>query len=314
MADSRMGDQDMRIYFAGSFYKSIDDYIIHHHGARLLSYAYPRDVEKYCERIRNIGPYVSQDLIIDSGAFSVWNNNKSIDICEYIKFARIILNKYGYLFRSFHIVTLDVIPGEFGRSPSKEERKNAVFQGFKNLELMCQQFDNDYLIHVFHMYEDFDIINEILKAVDYIGISPSNYAELNLRRKWFDQVFHKLSPGVKTHGFGMTSIPLMNQFPWYSVDSTSAKITAGYGKIMTPFGIQHVSSRDGKSILNEKEYISKGILDYIEEMGANPDMLKSDSDSRHLFNTRFLICEEARMNENGKSHLVDYKRKQEELF
>jgi len=68
------------------------------------------------------------------------------------------------------------------------------------------------------------------------------------------------------------------------------------------------------SILNMKESVSKGVLDYIEEMGGNPEMLKSDYSSRWIFNVRFLICEEAKMNESGKTHLVDYHRKQGELF
>jgi hypothetical protein len=41
-------------------------------------------------------------------------------------------------------------------------------------------------------------------------------------------------PKIKVHGFGLTSLPLMLRYPWYSVDSTSWVITGRLGSIYVP--------------------------------------------------------------------------------
>ena len=41
-------------------------------------------------------------------------------------------------------------------------------------------------------------------------------------------------PKIKIHGFGITSLPLLLRYPWYSVDSTSWVLTGRFGAIFVP--------------------------------------------------------------------------------
>lgn len=57
---------------------------------------------------------------------------------------------------------------------------------------------------------------------------------------WGDTAWRLLCPGpsfvptVKVHGFAITSIPLMQRYPWYSVDSVTWKKMSYYGQILVP--------------------------------------------------------------------------------
>ena len=69
----------MKIYWAGAPTK-VDDYLIENHGNRLVTFAYPNDVKNYLNRIIKIDSLIDQNIIIDSGAFSVWNKNEKIEL------------------------------------------------------------------------------------------------------------------------------------------------------------------------------------------------------------------------------------------
>ena len=59
-------------------------------------------------------------------------------------------------------------------------------------------------------------------------------------KRWLDDCFdricdsHDRLPMVKIHGFGVTSIPLLSRYPFYSVDSKTWLDVAAYGKILVP--------------------------------------------------------------------------------
>lgn len=52
------------------------------------------------------------------------------------------------------------------------------------------------------------------------------------------------NPNVKVHGFGMTSLSLLPQFSFASVDSTSWIITAANGNIFSDYGIISLAEKD----------------------------------------------------------------------
>lgn len=61
------------------------------------------------------------------------------------------------------------------------------------------------------------------------------------RNQWLNRAFQKVCPKyndlfpiVKVHGFGLTSCSLILQYPWYSVDSTTASKMAAYGWLLVP--------------------------------------------------------------------------------
>lgn len=304
----------MNLYVAGGFIKEIDRNIISNHGKRLHSYHYKNSLKSYIELLRETEHQKNQHLIIDSGAFSAWNNNKVIDIEKYREFCYQMINENHNYFHELSIVNLDVIPGKRGTPPTMEQRKQSIEQGLQNLIFMLQVIPKEKMIHVFHMYEDFKTIDEILKHVDYIGISPANDASEKLKKKWLRQAFDYLPTGVRSHGFAVTSVTNMKEFPWYSVDSATPIFAAGMGLIMTPWGMFKISNKTNDNILGEMHKIV-GIENYVNESGiCTIDELQNDFNKRVALNIYFVINIEAQINSSGHNHRANYQKSQYDLF
>jgi hypothetical protein len=66
------------------------------------------------------------------------------------------------------------------------------------------------------------------------------YSQTRRFNIWGDQIFKRVCPSpdykptIKLHGFAITSIPLMQRYPWYSVDSVTWKKMSYYGQILVP--------------------------------------------------------------------------------
>lgn len=97
-------------------------------------------------------------------------------------------------------------------------------------------------------------------------------------------------PRVKVHGFACTSMPLMERYPWYSVDSTTCRKMAMYGSIVLPTHKKGklvplvVSARDSAVELK----VTKGILHEIEiraaKYGTTLETLSNSYIERTLWN------------------------------
>jgi len=172
------------------------------------------------------------NLMLDSGAFSAWRQQKPINLKEYAK----------YLEHNYDIVdtaiNLDVIPGEWGKTRTLVEVDYAAEQGFKNfLQLKNCGFDT---VPVFHQGERLYWLEKMLgEGCEYIGLAPINRAGSISKRHWLDKVFTFLCgskgfPEVKVHGFAVTATSLMIRYPWYSVDSISWILIGGFGNILVP--------------------------------------------------------------------------------
>jgi len=302
----------MKIFWAGAPTK-VDDYLIKNHGNRLVTFAYPNDIKNYLNKIVEIESKLDQNIIIDCGAFSIWNKGGHIDLQNYIDFLVQLRKKYSCYFNSMRFVTLDVIPGAKNKVPTNEQRKDAAKKGLENLYVMLKTFKYDELIHVYHMYENPDYIDTILENIDYIGISPANDVSSKTKRNWLIQVFDYL-PIVKTHGFAVTALNLMKEFPWYSVDSTSFKLSAGMGSIMTQWGVFNISKESGKSVLNTSPAIKNGIKEYIKELGMDELELYTSDQARYLINAKYMINLQLELNESGKDTMYKYSKSQQSLF
>ena len=302
----------MKIYWAGSF-TVVDEFLIANHGNRLVTFAYPNDIKKYITTIIKSKPLIKQNIIIDSGAFSVWNKGDYINLQDYIDFLIQFKKKYSHYFNAMRFVTLDVIPGEKNKVPTNKQREDAAKKGLDNLYAMLRTFKHDELIHVYHMYENYKYIDKILENIDYIGISPANDATSRTKKNWLTEVFDYL-PIVKTHGFAVTALGLIKEFPWYSVDSTSFILSAAMGSIMTKWGNFNISIESGKSVLNADPAVKQGIKKYIKEMGMNDNDLYVDYKSRYRFNALYMINLQKQLNESGKSIMQKYTKSQLNIF
>ena len=202
-------------------------------------------------------------FFLDSGAYSAWSRGTVIDLDEYCAFIRANIDHIEVY------ASLDVIPGVPGRAATTAERNNAAEQSWDNyLYMKSEGLDP---IPVFHYGEDDIFLKRMLKhGCSYIGIGGLVSVPSRMRRHWLDHVFTMLTdasgmPTVKTHGFGMTAIPLVFRYPWYSIDSTTwIKITAN-GAVYLP------QMRDGQFVFDQ-------IPEIVSVSAQNP---KQGEDGKH---------------------------------
>ncbi len=176
-------------------------------------------------------------IILDSGAFSAWMKQTEINIADYAKFCLERLDQVDY------IVNLDVIPGKYGdKNPSEKELIRSTLKGWENYNYLVNQgIPEDKLIHVFHQGENFESLDYIINIakLKYIGLSPANDRTTAEKIEWLDMCMDHVCdsngiPKLKFHGFGVTSMPILFRYPWFSVDSTSWVQFGKYGMVLFP--------------------------------------------------------------------------------
>lgn len=201
----------------------------------LFSYAFIKQPEKFTKFFQD--GYFPKNLIVDSGAFSVWTKGSTMDIDAYAEFCK-GMKKLVPKECNLYVVNLDVLPGKFGVRPTDEEREYSAQKGWENM--LYLESKGLKVIHVFHQHENFDWLDKLRNHSDYIGISPANDVSMKSKGFWLDKVFSKIKNTVKTHGFGMTAGTYLAKYPFYSADSSTWLAGARYGYIM-------VFTKDGEA-------------------------------------------------------------------
>lgn len=172
-------------------------------------------------------------LMIDSGAFTVWNSGGKIDLDEYIKFCK----ERPHL---SVIVGLDVIPPK--KAKLTDELKDAVAaEGWSNYLKMIRHLPMEKVVSVFHRGDSFKWLEKMLDfGCPYIGLSPRHDGTGSARRDRFLNESKKYiydstgNPTTNVHGFAVTNHKMMMDFKWYSVDSASYTQVASWGGILVP--------------------------------------------------------------------------------
>lgn len=171
-------------------------------------------------------------FFLDSGAYSAWSRGVEIDIDEYVEFIKANADHLDVY------ANLDALAGKPGQVATLAQRNEGAARSWANFLYMRSEGLDP--LPVFHVGESWSWLDKMLAhGCDYIGLGGlvgCSYAE---RKAWLDQVFERLCderghPKVKTHGFGMTSIPLMFRYPWHSVDSTTWIQVAANGAVIMP--------------------------------------------------------------------------------
>lgn len=200
-------------------------------------------------------------VFADSGAFSAFTKGKEVDIDDYI----LLMNELDDQIEIF--AELDKIPGAWGRERTPEEVAEAPKISWDNYLYMVNKVKSpEKLLPIFHQGEDFKWLKNMLEYkytegplkgqyIKYIGISCSKDITSSAWAPWFDICFKMIresnNPNVKTHAFGMTSLKLLEQYPFTSADSTSWVRSAGFGNIMIGGTTVYTSSRN----MNDPSYI-----------------------------------------------------------
>lgn len=88
---------------------------------------------------------------------------------------------------------------------------------------------------VFHQSDEDHWLDKILAGnYTYLALGGLVGSSWEKMRPWLDKVWAKLVdkdgyPIIKVHGFGLTAIPALKRYPWYSVDSSSWMQSSIYG-------------------------------------------------------------------------------------
>ena len=231
------------LYFAGSDNPAWREYLIAKKGNRLASWINDRNVIDAWIQNKAKGK-----LFIDSGAFSAHTVGKEVDVDKYIEFLNSI-DDYVHI-----AAQVDKIPGVFRQAKTRKQCLEAPLMSWENYLYMRERVKSpDKILPVFHQNEDFDWLLTMLetkfegKHIPYIGVSPANDRSTKEKNEWFETVFRLIgqssNPNVKTHAFGMTSLPVLERYPFTSADSTSWIMTGANGGIMTPNGTVVISDK-----------------------------------------------------------------------
>jgi len=171
----------------------------------LCSYAYLRNSISFNEKLFDYADSGRINLMIDSGAFTVFNSNvKPVYVEDYISWLKV----YGKYAQKY--VMLDVINNP---KESAVNYKKMVDSGLKPMFVLTMA-DDDYSILEFPL--------EVNKHLCVAGGATS-------KGKWIIKRFQdvtKLYPKALIHGLGYVAFPSMLQLRLHSVDSSSWNVGA----------------------------------------------------------------------------------------
>jgi hypothetical protein len=256
----------------------------------LESYHYV-DKQKYVDEMRADGAKV----FLDSGAFSAFTLGVTIDLptyCDYIKRnADIIRVEDGAVMAS----VLDGIG-----DPLQTYRNQLSMEALGAKPLPC-----------FHYGEDERYLEWYVKNYDYITLGGMVGKSSEVLIKWLDRIWDKYLvdgsgyPRLKVHAFGITAIPVMQRYPWYSVDSSSWIQSAAFGGIVTPqFGAVSVSDKSpsrhvaGQHATTLTPLQQDALFRMLEEQGFTYERLSTVYESRAAYNLWAYGVINAMMNAN----------------
>lgn len=163
-------------------------------------------------------------IFLDSGAFSAFNFGLTLSVADYV----------DYIQRNWDIIRVeDGVP------------MASVLDGIGDPLLTYRnQLEMEHLgfrpMPCFHAGEDERYLEWYVANYPYITLGGLVGSSAQALMVWLDRVWDRYlvdgagRPKVKVHGFGVTSIPVMERYPWYSCDSSSWIQTASFGGIMDP--------------------------------------------------------------------------------
>lgn len=220
-------------------------------------------------------------IFLDSGAFSAHTLGIDLSLEEYCNYIKrnidIIRNEDGVMMAS----VLDGIG-----DPLLTYRNQLEMEARGVTPLPC-----------FHAGEDERYLEWYIERYDYItlgGMVGSSTKQLMI---WLDRVWDKYlvdgagNAKLKVHGFGITSVPIMERYPWYSCDSSSWIQAAAFGSIVTPeWGPLSVSEKSpdrhdaGRHISTLTAIEQDVVFHQLEENGFTFERLSTIYESRAAYN------------------------------
>ena len=220
-------------------------------------------------------------VFLDSGAFSAYTLGVEIDLptyCEYIK-------RNADLWRVEDGVMMASVLDGIG-DPLKTYQNQLAMESHGVRPLPC-----------FHAGEDERYLEHYVKNYEYITLGGMVGSTTKQLCTWLDRMWERYlvdgsgRPRCKVHGFGITAIPIMERYPWYSVDSSSWIQSAAFGSIITPeWGPLSVSEKSparhdaGQHATTLTPIEQEYVLQLLERQGFTYERLSTVYESRAAYN------------------------------
>ena len=284
------------LYLAGGYASEVETRLLELGANRLYSQLNDRKLgQRWLDYNRDVAP---RKIFVDSGAYSAHTKGRQLDVDEYIDYVNSNSGSYQA------IAQVDTIPGEFGKPKTRHQLLEAPELSWENYLYMRPRVkDVDCLLPIFHQGEDFKHLKRMLEWTDekgrhipYIGISPANDVMTKHKEPWISHCFNVIkkssNPNVKTHAFGMTSLPLLERYPFHSADSTSWILNGVNGSIYTPWGMKVASSRK-EALPQHIKWLSEKQLavvqNQVNKYGLTLEEIGEDYKARVLYNALYLM-------------------------
>lgn len=255
--------------------------------------------------LQHIERGVVKSLFIDSGAYSVHSLGfEKVSKGRFATFDEMVDEYINYVNdlddKIIAVAQFDHIPGVFKQPKKPQDYVESAELTWENFLYMYPKMKSpEKLILVYHQGESFDHLRRILewrdpngKPLSYIGISPSNDRSVDEKDIYLREVYEFIAkssnPNVKTHLFGYTSLPGLPKFPWYTADSVSHRLRAGFNKIFTrKWGTISLSSIRESKTKADKMFLevadSKTVQEFkelIESYNLTVDQVVNESAAR----------------------------------
>lgn len=203
------------------------------------------------------------DMFADSGAYSAFSlGDPPIDPDVYIAWVK----------RWKHLFSAAAGPDVIGDAESS----------MRDTLRMREELPDLPVLPVFHVGEDFSRLEAILRLpkMDYMalgGMVPYT-KRLAVLKPWLDRCFAIIPPAVRVHGFGMTSMPILRAYPWYSVDSSSWAAAFKFAHVILfdrkKGKLVSIDRTDFKSVLSNTPLLA--------EYGMRPEQIKRSRCDREI--------------------------------
>lgn len=227
--------------------------------------------DSYVKKIRKDG----KKVFLDSGAFSAFTKGVKVDIKKYCR----------YIQQNEDIIECASVLDAIG-DPQGTYENQCEMERLGVRPLPC-----------FHYNEDPRYLEYYINNYEYItlgGMVPISTPQL---KYWLDTLWEKYltdgagRPKIKVHGFGLTTLSLMERYPWYSVDSSSWVQIAANGNIIHPdLGMVSVSESSparkqaGRHFDNIPDMQQQALADIITDPGFEIERLRKEYISRWTYN------------------------------
>lgn len=260
--------------------------------------------QSYVDHMRRL----QAQVFLDSGAFSAYTLGVTLsvkDYCDYIqRNSDIIRVEDGSVMAS----VLDGIG-----DPLQTYRNQLEMEARGVRPLPC-----------FHAGEDERYLEWYVQNYEYITLGGMVGSSTKQLMVWLDRIWERFltdgsgRPRLKVHGFGITAVPIMEAYPWYSCDSSSWIQSAAFGSIITPqHGPISVSEKSpsrhdkGQHATTLSQIEQDYVFQLLEENGFTYERLSTIYESRAAYNLWAFGVINAMVNANNSEA---FKGRVQELF